>query len=398
MNRSALQTNTQRRAYRVLVSYENVPGRSKHMKRHGNLFGKIIDIDNLYLAHKNARKGKSYYSDVRMVDSDLEQYLWQLHDSLRDHTFTTSSYTTKQIYEPKKRAIYKLPYFPDRIVHHAVMNILQPIWDKTFIYDLYSAIPGKGLHAGSYRLRQFMRDRENTRYCLKYDISKFYPSIDHDILIEKIRKKIKCEDTLWLLEDVVRSPGENKNVPIGNYLSQYFSNIYMSDFDHWIKEEKRMRYYIRYCDDGVILHRDRDTLQKLQVEIEEYLLEELDLTLNPKTRVLDVDRQGIDFLGYRCFRDYTLLRKSSARRFKKKIKSIEKGNHDSQNMISSIMSYLGWLRHCDSYHLQSSYVYDNPIILKKMDHASMELGIENPLEKHICQKAQSIRKKLKLTL
>lgn len=356
------------------------------MKRHGNLFGKIIDIDNLYLAHKNARKGKSYYSDVRMVDSDLEHYLWQLHDSLRDHTFTTSPYTTKQIYEPKKRTIYKLPYFPDRIVHHAVMNVLQPIWDKTFIYDLYSAIPGKGLHAGSYRLRQFMRDRESTRYCLKYDISKFYPSIDHDILIEKIRKKIKCEDTLWLLEDVVRSPGENKNVPIGNYLSQYFSNIYMSDFDHWIKEEKRMRYYIRYCDDGVILHRDRDTLQKLQVEIEEYLREELDLTLNPKTRVLDVDRQGIDFLGYRCFRDYTLLRKSSARRFKKKIKSIEKGNHDSQNMISSIMSYLGWLRHCDSYHLQSSYVYDNPIILKKMDHASMELGIENPLRKYNARK------------
>lgn len=160
----------------------------------------------------------------------------------------------------------------------------------------------------------------------------------------------------------------------------------MSDFDHWIKEEKRMRYYIRYCDDGVILHRDRDTLQKLQVEIEEYLREELDLTLNPKTRVLDVDRQGIDFLGYRCFRDYTLLRKSSARRFKKKIKSIEKGNHDSQNMISSIMSYLGWLRHCDSYHLQSSYVYDNPIILKKMDHASMELGIENPLRKYNARK------------
>ncbi len=363
----------------------NVRGRSesesssKTMKRHGNLFGKIIDIDNLYLAHNNARKGKSHYTAVRMVDDDPERYLWQLHDALRDHTFTTSPYTTKQIYEPKQRTIFKLPYYPDRIVHHAIMNVLQPIWDKTFIYDLYSAIPGKGLHAGSYRLRQFMRDRENTCYCLKYDVSKFYPSINHDILLEKVRRKIKCKDTLWLLEDIIRSPGGNTNVPIGNYLSQYFSNIYLSDLDHWLKEEKRMRYYIRYCDDGVILHRDRAVLVALQAEIEEYMREELALTINPKTRVLDVNRQGIDFLGYRCFRPYTLLRKASARNFKTKIARIESGKLDPQNVVSSVMSYLGWLRHCDSHHLQARYIFGNQIVLAEMERASSILNIENPL-------------------
>lgn len=342
----------------------------KIMKRYRNLFEKIIDIDNLKLAHKNAKRGKTYYQDIKLVDSDPDRYLWQLHNSLKNKTFTTSPYVTKHIYEPKPRIIYKLPYFPDRIVHHAVMNILQPIWDKTFIHDLYSAIPGKGLHVGSYRLRQFLRDRENTQYCLKFDVSKFYPSINHDILIEKIHTKIKCKDTLWLLEDVIRSPSGSTNVPIGNYLSQYFSNLYLTPFDHWIKEEKKMRYYLRYCDDGVILHRDKGVLRALQGEIEEYMRDKLKLTLNPKTRIIDVDQQGIDFLGYRCFRDHTLLRKSSARKFKKKIHYIETHNTDPQNIVSSVMSYIGWLKHCDSHHLVTKYVFENPVILSKVGYSS----------------------------
>ena len=367
----------------ISIQMENVHGSSKNMKRVGNLFEKIIDIDNLKLAHKNAMKGKTYYQDVKMVDRDPDQFLWRLHDSLKNKTFTTSPYVTKQIYEPKPRLIYKLPYFPDRIVHHAIMNILQPIWDKTFIYDLYSAIPGKGLHAGSYRLRQFMRDKENTRYCLKFDVSKFYPSINHDILMEKIRKKIKCKDTLWLLEEIVRSPGGNTNTPIGNYLSQYFSNIYMSEFDHWVKEEKQMRYYIRYCDDGVILHENKPTLRELQIEITEYLQENLNLTLNPKTRVIDVDKQGIDFLGYRCFRNFILLRKQSALNFKRKIRYIETHQVAPSFTMCSIMSSIGWLKHSDSHNLLSKFVFNSPVIIRKVDAASHFLQCENPLAKHM---------------
>ena len=351
------------------------------MKRYGNLFSQIIDIENLKLAHKNARKGKTHYTDVKMVDSDPDRFLWTLHNSLKNKTFKTSPYVTKQIYEPKPRIIYKLPYYPDRIVHHAIMNVLQPVWDKTFIYDLYSAIPGKGLHAGSYRLRQFMRNKENTRYCLKFDISKFYPSINHDILTEMICKKIKCKDTLGLLGEIVRSPGGNENVPIGNYLSQYFSNIYLSEFDHWIKEKKHMRYYIRYCDDGVILHKNKNILLKLYSDIDNYLSDNLKLTLNPKTEIIDVDKQGIDFLGYRCFIEYTLLRKQSALKFKKRIKSIETDSLDSHFIVNSIMSYIGWLSHCDSYNLLSKYIFENQIVLSKLETASKDLGIQNPLIK-----------------
>jgi hypothetical protein len=199
--------------------------------------------------------------------------------------------------------------------------------------------------------------------------------------VDKIRKKIKCKDTLWLLDEIVRSPGGNTNTPIGNYLSQYFSNIYLSDFDHWIKEEKRMRYYIRYCDDGVILHGNKNTLLKLYADIDNYLSDNLKLTLNPKTKIIDVGKQGIDFLGYRCFRGYTLLRKQSALKFKKRIKTIETYSPDSHFVINSIMSYIGWLSHCDSYNILSKYVFENGIILSKLETASENLKINNLLIK-----------------
>ncbi|WP_062397826.1 reverse transcriptase/maturase family protein [Methanogenium cariaci] len=292
------------------------------MKRRGNLFSTLVSMENLQLAHQNARKGKTHYQAVQMVDADPEQYLLPLRQALIDRTFTTSPYRTKTIYEPKQRVIYKLPYYPDRIVHHAVMQVMQPIWDKQFIFDLYSAIPGKGLHAGSYRLRKFLQDADHTRYCLKFDITKYYPSILPDKLYEIVQRTVKDPDVLWLLKDVIFS-NPDRGVPIGNYLSQYFSNLYLTPFDHWIKEDLGMKYFIRYCDDGVILHSDRGRLKEIRNEIAEYLTP-LGLTLNQKTCIFPVDRCGIDFLGYRCFRTHTLLRKSSARRFKKKVREIEK--------------------------------------------------------------------------
>lgn len=353
------------------------------MKRYGNLFNKIVAIDNISLAHKNAKKGKSHYIEVQTVEKEPERYIQEIQDMLLNKTFTTSKYKTKIIHEPKKRIIYKLPYFPDRIIHHAVMNIIQPIWDKVFIYDLYSAIPGKGLHAGVLRLREFLKDRYNTQYCLKFDIKNFYPSVNHDVLFELVKKKIKCKDTLWLLEDVIRSPGGETNLPIGNYLSQYFGNIYLNLFDHWIKEEKGMRYYIRYCDDGVILHKSKTELRELQKEIECYLGNNLQLELNPQTQIFPIDIRGIDFLGYRCFRDYTLLRKSSARRLKHKIRVIESNREtlEPQHIVCSIMSYCGWIKFCDCYHLLQKFIIENNEILERMEVASKALNITNPVIK-----------------
>ncbi len=347
------------------------------MKRYGNLYGRICDPENLMKAHIKARRGKSHYMAVQQVNADPEKYLTEIRTMLLDKTYRTSPYVVKTIFEPKKRVIYKLPYFPDRIVHHAIMNVLQPLWDKMFIDDVYSAIPGRGLHAGLLRLRQFLRNKEDTQYCLKFDISHFYPSVDHDILLDLIKHRIKCEDTLWLLEEIIRSPGGNKNIPIGNYLSQYFAQIYLDPLDRWLKEEKKARYYIRYGDDGVILHSDRQFLTGLLVEISEYMRDELQLTINPKSRIIPVDAVGIDFLGYRTYRTHALLRKRSAKALKARIRHIE--NHyqsmDPQSIVSSVMSYLGWLEFCDSYNLKRTYILDNNKILMILNNAADELGI-----------------------
>ena len=351
------------------------------MKRYGNLYEQIIDPGNITLANQNAKKGKGHYAEVRMVEGNRDYYLGLVQKMLAEKTFHTAPYRKKTVFDSGKlREIYKLPYFPDRIVHHAMMNILQPIWDKTFIYDCYSAVPGKGIHAGLARLHRFMKDKENTRYCLKFDIHHYYPSVRHDILLSILERTIKCGDTLWLLEDIVRSAGGSTNIPIGNYLSQYFANIYMNQFDHWLKEDKGLKYYIRYSDDGVILHESKERLHELLDEIREYL-GTLSLEFNPKTQIFPVEKRGVDFLGYRSFRGYTLLRKSSVERLKEKIKLIETDYEHLSPIfvVSSVMSYMGWIKHRNGHNLITKYILGNVRILKAMDMASESLGIINPL-------------------
>jgi len=355
------------------------------MKRHGNLFKDIVDPENIHLAHKNASKGKSDYRGVQRVNANKEYYLNKLRTLLIEKNFTTSDYYVFKVYEPKEREIFKLPYFPDRIVHHAILNIMKPIWDKIFIYDVYSSIKGKGIHAAIDRLRSFLKNEKDTRYCLQFDISKFYPSVDHEIMMKRLEHKIKDPDLLWLLNDIVNSPEGDKGIPIGNYTSQYFANVYLNKFDHWIKHDIGIDYYIRYADDGVILSESKKKLHGIKNAIEQYLGDNLKLSLNPKTQIYPVDDRGINFLGYRTFRDYTLLRKSSAKKFKRKVKTIK--NHwkkiPAQHIISSIMSFVGWIQHCDGYNLIKSYLLEDRKVVKIMDVMSAKMDIDNPLrEKH----------------
>jgi len=354
------------------------------MKRFGNLYSQIVSKENIRLAHRNARKGKKHYVEVQRVDANEDYYIDELHNFLIEQKFTTSPYTVFKIFEPKERLIYRLPYFPDRIVHHAIMQVCRPIWDKTFIFDSYAAVPGKGIHAGFHRLRCFLRNKKETSYCLKMDISKFYPSIRHDILLDKIAKKIKCKNTLKLLEDIIRSVPGDRGIPIGSYLSQYFSNIYLNDFDHWLKERMRCKYYIRYCDDAVILHNDKRFLHDILQNIERYLRDELALVLNNRTQIFPVDSRGIDFLGYKTFHGFALLRKSSKRNFYRKMAFIEEnwGQLKPQHIVSSVMSYVGWLKHCDSYNLLKKSLYENRKLLSIMDYASTQLEITNPISKY----------------
>ena len=229
------------------------------MKRYNNLFSQITDYENLQLAHKNAQKGKKHYPEVVKVNAREEEYLIDLQKQLQNKTFVNSEYKTfvKEGLK-KERIIYKLPYYPDRIVHHAIMNICEGFWQRSLIRDTYAALKGRGIHDGVERMKDFLQDRENTLYCLKFDIKKFYPSIDNDILFyEILPKKIKCKDTLWLLGQIVYS---TVGLPIGNYLSQIWGNLYLNPFDWFIKQTKHIKYYARYCDDLVVLHNSKQFL------------------------------------------------------------------------------------------------------------------------------------------
>ena len=324
------------------------------MKRYGHLYEKIYNIDNIKLAHYNARKGKKHYSQVKAVDFNLEYHVQKLYRMLKNKTFRNSDYIIfKRNFGGKEREIFKLPYFPDRIIHHCIMQILEPIWKASLIRDTYSSIKGRGLHDGVRRIKKALKDVEGTKYCLKLDIKKYYPSVNHDILKKVIRRKIKCPNTLWLLDEIIDS---TNGIPIGNYLSQYFGTIYLSGLDHFIKETLEVRYYFRYCDDMVILMSNKDKLWDIFRAINKYC-ETLSISLKENYQVFPVDIRGIDFLGYRFFHDFTLLRKSIVLRFQRRIRYIKsKRNKVSRlNVVNSIMSYYGWMTHGDCRQLFTKY-------------------------------------------
>lgn len=310
------------------------------MKRHGNLYQKIISLENLKLADEKAQKGKSRQYGVMLHNKNREENLLKLHEALRDQTFRTSPYDIFKVYEPKERDVYRLPYFPDRIAHHAIMNVLEPIFVAIFTADSYSCIKGKGIHAASYALRKALKDVENSTYCLQLDITKFYPSINHMVLKILLQRKFKDYDLLWLLDEIIDSaPG----LPIGNYLSQYLANFYLTYFDHWLKEEKGVRHYFRYADDMVILSGSKTELHGLLSDIKTYLNGNLGLTVKGNHQIYPVASRGIDFVGYVHFHTHTLLRKRIKQNFARSIKR--------RNNAASIASYMGWAKHADTKHL-----------------------------------------------
>lgn len=269
-----------------------------------------------------------------------DENLHALYLMLRDKTFRTSDYTTFRIYEPKEREIFRLPYFPDRILHHAVMNILEPVFVAHFTADTYSCIKGRGIHAAVRKMKAALKDEEATTYCLKLDIKKFYPSVNHDILKALLRRKFKDEDLLRLLDEIIDSaPG----LPIGNYLSQYLANYYLSFFDHWLKEERGVKHYFRYADDLVFLSGSKPELHQLLADVREYLRVNLKLEVKGNYQVFPVAARGIDFLGYVFYHTHIKVRKHIKQSFARKL---AKGASPA-----TIASYKGWLKHCDSRHL-----------------------------------------------
>lgn len=310
------------------------------MKRKKDLYHQIASIENLNLADDKARKGKGKQFGVRLHDKHREANIQHLHHLLITKTYRTSAYITFKIYEPKERDIYKLPYFPDRITHHAVMNILEPIFVSTFTADTYSCIKGRGIHGAFRAVKHALKDVPGTQYCLKLDIRKFYPSINHEILKQLLRRRIKDADLLWLLDDIIDSAD---GLPIGNYLSQYFANFYLTWFDHWIKQDLQVKYYFRYADDLVFLADNKPYLHALLDQVREYLHTNLALEIKRNYQIFPVAARSIDFVGYRFYHTHILLRKSIKQNFARKMAS-------GPN-VQSLASYNGWLTHCNGKHL-----------------------------------------------
>jgi len=310
------------------------------MKRINNLYKQICSIENLELADDIARTGKSRQFGIIVHDRNREANIIKIREMLFNKTYKTSAYTVFKIYEPKERTISRLPYSPDRIVHHAVMNILEPIFVATFTADTYSCIKGKGIHSATRALRKALKNVEETTYCLKLDIRKFYPSVDHDILKNLLRRKIKDQDLLWLLDEVIDSA---EGLPIGNYLSQYFANFYLTYFDHWLKEEIGVKYYFRYADDIVILSNDKQYLHNLLLKIRDYLRTRLKLDVKGNYQVFPVAARGIDFVGYPAYHTHVLLRKSIKKAFARAVAN-KKG-------MATIAAYKGWAKHANCKHL-----------------------------------------------
>jgi len=329
------------------------------------IFDEIISLENLFLAWQEFKRGKGNKFDVQEFEYNLEDNIFQLHKELQAGIYRHSNYTSFYVKDPKLRHIHKA-CAEDRVLHHDVFRILYPIFDPTFIFDSYSCRMNKGTHRAVNRLQKFARKvgKNNTQNChiLKLDIKKFFDSIDHDILTLFIKRKINDKNTAWLIKEIIESfltsPG--KGLPLGNITSQLFANIYLDKLDKFIKHKLKIRYYIRYCDDFIILDGNRDYLKTLISIVSRFLLEKLKLSLHSDKIEIRKYHQGVDFLGYVSFPYHRILRTKTEKRMfgkiKRRVKELRWGKVSPKSFDQTIQSYLGILKHCDSYKIKKKFL------------------------------------------
>jgi retron-type reverse transcriptase len=338
------------------------------MKRHGNLWSKITSFENLLLAARKAQRSKKYRDNVLEFNDRLEPNLFQLQAHLQNHTYQPGAYRTFEIFEPKPRIISAAPY-PDRVIHHALCAIVAPIFERTFIADSYANRIGYGTHRALRRFTEFCRYNP---YVLQCDIRKYFPQIDHAILKDLIRCKIKCPDTLWLIDLIIDNshhidstltyfPGDNlltplerkRGLPIGNLTSQFFANVYLNCFDHFVKEELQAKNYLRYVDDFALFSTDRSYLAATQPEITKYLAT-IRLQLHPAKTQLIETHYGVNFVGFRAFsldsnhprKIYLRVRNDNLHRARERFKRLKRALIQGHLLADRIdRSYQSWFAH-----------------------------------------------------
>lgn len=340
------------------------------MKRFGNLWGHLTSFANLLAAATKARRGKRYRPGVARFHFNLEPELWKLHEELVGKTYAAGAYQTFVIYEPKQRLISAAPY-RDRVVHHALTRVLEPIFERSFIDDSYACRAGKGTHAAVRRSQHFAR---RFRYVLKADIRKFFPSVDHEILKQAIARKIKDPDVLWLVNRIIDHsnpqepvlawfPGDDlftpserrRGLPIGNQTSQFFANVYLDPLDHFVRDRLGAGGYVRYVDDFLLFSDDKQELHAIRRQMAGFL-RTLRLQLHPKKCAVLPVSQGIRFLGYRVFPTHRLLVKENVRRFRRRVRRMQRQyaarELSVEDVRRSLMSWSGHAKQADTYRLR----------------------------------------------
>jgi RNA-directed DNA polymerase len=341
---------------------------------YSDLFPRIYEFENLYEAYRLARRGKRAKHDAIRFRANLEGNLIELQNQLIWKTYRTGAYRKFTIFEPKEREIASLP-FRDRVLQHALVRVIEPIWQCRFIDDSYACRPGKGTHAGADQAERFLRivqRNSGQAYALKADVAQYFASIDHQVLIGLLRKRIGCSLTLDLLREIIDSNGQRVGLPIGNLTSQLFANIYLHELDQFVKQGLRERYYLRYMDDFCVIGPDRGKLHEIRRQAEEFLSVSLKLRLNRKTQVFPVRAsrgRALDFLGYRIWPTHRKLRKASERRMRRALKKFvalnQRGSIDLQRVRASVASWVGHAHHADTYRLRA----------RLFDEASFSSGV-----------------------
>jgi hypothetical protein len=332
--------------------------RKEHMKRLGYIYEKICSLDNIKIAIRESSKGKRNKKYVKKILNNIEYYAKEVQFLLVNKKYIASPYTIKTILDSpnnKERTIYKPRYYPDQIIHWVLILQLHNLFMRGMYEYSCGSVPKRGTTYGQKALRKWLdSDYKGTKYCLKLDVSKFYPSINHEILKTMLRKHIKDSECLWLLDIIIDSV--LKGLPIGNYTSQWFSNFFLQELDHYIKENLKAKYYIRYVDDLVILGSNKRRLHQIKNLIDEYFSNNLQLKIKEDWQVFLINTRAIDFLGLRFFRKKTILRKRNSLRIKRRIDRIFKKNSLVYKDACAIVSYWGWIKRCNSYRFYHKYI------------------------------------------
>lgn len=318
------------------------------MKKSEATLADVADYGNLLIAHAMAKRGKTHYQSIQTFEENKDEKLHELSALLMSGKYRTSPYIHKTINDSgKERYISILPYYPDRIVHWAIMLQIEEVIMRRLSADTHAAIPGRGTHSALRRVRSaLIADEENTRYCLKIDVRKYFPHINHAVLKSQIERIITDPPLIDLIFEIIDSVDDSDGVPIGNYLSQYFANVYLSWFDHWVRSKFPDISYTRYMDDMVFLGRSSERLRQVFREVEWYLLKNLYLEIKPNWQIFPVNVRGIDFIGYRIRRNSVTLRKSIWLRLRRKCRQIQAADTFTDSHRSSVAAYLGWVKYC----------------------------------------------------